>query len=366
MRRTRIREILFLVVFWTLAAAFIATFEASARGFQRPERGLPYDFVEELFLVLLVTALAGTAVACFDVLYLNRVLRRRPFGWTLVAKTSFYVGCIVVVSSFVVLLVQSAGLDRPASDPAVRAALSRYWLSGHAVLSLVYWGVVVMIGLFVLQVSEKFGQGVLTDFLLGRYHRPKEEERIFMFMDLRSSTTYAEQLGHIRYSRLIQDCFYDLTDVVAEHHAMIYQYVGDEVVLTWDVETGIEEGSCLRLFGAYDEVLRGRASYYEASSGFVPEFKAGVNAGVVTVAEVGEIKKELAYHGDVLNTASRIQSKCNPLGRRLLVSEELKQLCASVSGFEFSFVGEASLKGKTLPVRLYEVSEAGQPGPASV
>ena len=38
----------------------------------------------------------------------------------------------------------------------------------------------------------------------------------------------------------------------------------------------------------------------------VPEFKAGVNSGHVTVAEVGELKKEPAYQGDVLITAARI------------------------------------------------------------
>ncbi|MHC4457755.1 MAG: adenylate/guanylate cyclase domain-containing protein, partial [Planctomycetota bacterium] len=90
-----------------------------------------------------------------------------------------------------------------------------------------------MAALFILQVSDKFGQGVLISFLLGKYHRPKEDDRIFMFMDLKSSTTYAEKLGHIKYSQFIQDCFFDITDVITKYDAKIYQYVGDEVVLSW-------------------------------------------------------------------------------------------------------------------------------------
>ncbi len=80
-----------------------------------------------------------------------------------------------------------------------------------------------------------------------------------------------------------------------------------------------------------------------------------MNAGLVTGAEVGEIKKELAYHGDVLNTAARIQGKCNELGQRLLVSETLKELMAGVTEHAFNLMGEAQLKGKAQPVRIYGV-----------
>jgi adenylate cyclase len=86
-----------------------------------------------------------------------------------------------------------------------------------------------MSALFILQVSDKFGQGVLISFLLGKYYRPKEDDRIFMFMDLKSSTTSAEKLGHIKYSQFIQDCFFDITDVITKYDAKIYQYVGDEL-----------------------------------------------------------------------------------------------------------------------------------------
>jgi adenylate cyclase len=49
-----------------------------------------------------------------------------------------------------------------------------------------------------------------------------------------------------------------------------------------------------------------------------------VHLGDVTVSEVGVIKREIAYHSDVLNTAARIQGKCNEFEAGLLVSEELK------------------------------------------
>jgi len=118
--------------------------------------------------------------------------------------------------------------------------------------------------LFVVAVSEKFGPGVLIHFLLGKYYQPKEEERIFMFMDLKGSTPAAEKLGHVRYSQFIQACFADLTESVSRHQAEIYQYVGDEVVLTWRMETGLAGANCVEAYFHFRQTLTRRANDYTA------------------------------------------------------------------------------------------------------
>lgn len=358
MRRAQLRAILFLVSFWVLSALFSTAWEGAIRGFEAPDSAvaLPYSFPQELVIILVVTLVAGTAIACFDVLFLSRVLRRFPLGLTLLAKTSFYLACITIVISMAVLVIRARWQNQPILDRSVLDALAFYWSTPESIATVAFWGAAVLFGLFVVQVGEKFGQGVLISFLLGRYHQPKEEDRIFIFMDLKSSTTYAERLGHVKYSQLIQDCFFDLTDVVVRHNAVIYQYVGDEVVLTWRIKTARADGNCIRVFYAYDEAIRRRRAHYEARYGFVPEFKAAVHAGRVTVAEVGEVKKDLAFHGDVLNTAARIQGKCNELGCRLLVSEQVRGLMADVEGYDFEFEGNVDLKGKARPVKVFSAS----------
>ena len=45
--------------------------------------------------------------------------------------------------------------------------------------------------------------------------------------------------------------------------------------------------------------------FYLSHYQVVPEFKGGMDMGLVTVAEIGDIKRDIAYHGNVLNTASR-------------------------------------------------------------
>ena len=71
--------------------------------------------------------------------------------------------------------------------------------------------------------------------MTGKFYKPREENRIFMFVDLKGSTTIAEKIGHKKYSLLLQDCFRDFS-IVAKYNAQIYQYVGDEVVVSWKAE----------------------------------------------------------------------------------------------------------------------------------
>ena len=177
-----------------------------------------------------------------------------------------------------------------------------------------------------------------------------------MFLDLRSSTSIAEQLGHIQYSLLIQDCFYDLTEVVSKREAQIYQYVGDEIVLTWEMEPGLRNLNCLNAYYDYDNVLQRKREYYMDKYGLVPEFKAGLDSGLITVAEVGEIKKELAYHGDVLNSASRIQGMCNQYQSKVLLSERLKNRLSGYLEKGFDLNGNIQLKGKRESMKVYKVT----------
>lgn len=204
-------------------------------------------------------------------------------------------------------------------------------------------------------VSDKFGNSVFFRILMGYYKNPKEEDRVFLFIDLKDSTTIAEQVGHVMYSRLIQDCFYDLNEIGPRFGAEIYQYVGDEAILSWSHERAASNLNCLRLFFAFQNKIQEKAEYYEQRYGVVPVFKAGLHGGVITAAEVGVVKKELAYHGDVVNTAARIQGEYNRFGEFILVSEGLLERLDPAPAFSPRFVGKTLLKGKQNEVSVFAV-----------
>ena len=104
-----------------------------------------------------------------------------------------------------------------------------------------------------------------------------------------------------------------------------FLYVGDEAVMIWNIEEGLRNLNGISVYYSFSNTLISRANYYKSNYGFVPFFKAAIHIGLVTVAEVGVIKREVAYHSDVLNTTTRIQSKCNELKAPLLISKDLKE-----------------------------------------
>ncbi len=205
------------------------------------------------------------------------------------------------------------------------------------------------------QVNLFLGSNNFWKLLRGRFYTPREEERIFMFLDLQSSTKHAENLGHIEYSKMIQDCFNDL-GIVVENEAEIYQYAGDEAILTWKLKDGLRDQNCLNAYFNFKQRLAKRKEHYLKNYNCTPHFKAGMNAGIVTVAEVGKYKKEIAYHGDTINTAARIQGKCNELKQELLISDDLKDQLGNMR-FDFSKLDSIALRGKEKKVLIYAVHE---------
>lgn len=217
---------------------------------------------------------------------------------------------------------------------------------------------IVCVDLFMLvlrQVNLMLGEGNLTKLLTGQFYNPREEERIFMFLDLQSSTQLAEALGHIKYSQLIQECFNDL-GIVAEYDAEIYQYVGDEAILTWPAKKGLKKLNCIKAYYAFKKVLESKQDIYKKKYSTTPFFKAGLNMGTVTSTEVGKYKREIAYHGDTLNTAARIQAKCNEYRAELLIGESLIDHLEG-SSYLTKQIGNLQLRGKQTEVGIYTVSE---------
>ena len=92
---------------------------------------------------------------------------------------------------------------------------------------------------------------------------------------------------------------------------------------------------------------------YQEKYGLVPGFKAGIHFGPVTVGEIGIIKKEIVFTGDVLNTAARIEELCNTYDVKLLLSKKLLDLLKIDNQYLIKPVDEVTLKGKKTKNILY-------------
>jgi adenylate cyclase len=226
------------------------------------------------------------------------------------------------------------------------------------VANTLFIGLIVAGTQFMLQVNDKFGPGVLWKLLTGKYYHPRDEERIFMFLDLRSSTEIAERIGHKRFFELLRELFQDVTRPVVDSKGDIYQYVGDEIVITWPVHRGMQDGNCIECFFRIERAITSRSAWYTQHFGVVPQFKAGVHVGEATVGEIGVIKKDIVFSGDVLNTTARIQEECNRHRVDLLASDELLRRMSVGRSYAATLIGEIQLRGKAEALSLSAVHRA--------
>ena len=339
-------------LFWTFAMVVLGVIRFYGIG---DDDGIQivegYEEIISLPKILPFFALLGAAMGMIygtlEFLFDGVISKRMSIGLRTLIKVFFYFAFIVLLLTLLIELVTHVyeiHIDNERGwwrrDRTFRAIVLYVFLSA-------------MVFSFIKISNDKFGKGVFLKMLLGKYKKPTEEFRIFMFLDLKSSTTIAEKLGHFKYSQLIQDCFYDLNELVPKYSAEIYQYVGDEVVLSWPYKKGLANNQCVQLFFNFQDLLVSKETYYKDKYGLVPNFKAGMHGGKLMVAEVGVVKKELAFHGDVINTSARIQSECNNYGVSILVSEQLIEDLQKTKDYVEKSLGSVLLKGKNEKVNIY-------------
>jgi len=306
---------------------------------------------ENIIVAVVVGIIFGSILGLVDY-FADKKLRGRSLGVEIVIKGLLYLGAwylVVFIGYGIGTQMQAQFVDSPLVN------YTEVFTANVFYASTIYTAIMIIVISFIKQMNAKFGPGILIPMFLGKFRHPRIEKRIFLFMDLKDSTTYAEKLGSLKFSELIQDCFNDANKVIPPFNAEIYQYVGDEMVLSWRSEEGLKNSNCIRFFFSFQKQLQNRKDYYISKYNFLPEFKAGANIGDITVAEVGDFKRELAYHGDTINTASRIQSVCNTYGKSFLISEDLKNEIDK--NIFTSFVSTIKLKGKEKEINLYSVEE---------
>lgn len=176
--------------------------------------------------------------------------------------------------------------------------------------------------------------------------KPHEETRIFMFIDLNSATTIAEKLGHVKYHNLLNDFFSDISTPLENYEGEIYQYVGDEISISWPLDAGLKNANCIKLYFAIADLIDQVGTKYERDYGLRPTFKASAHFGPVMVGKVGTIRESIVYSGDVLNTTSRIQGWCKKLKCPLLISKELGTILPNDKSYKLSEMGLLNLRGK--------------------
>jgi len=301
---------------------------------------------------LLIGLIAGVLSGIILVAVNSQLFRKRSFKFAMLTTLISYVLIFIFVTLVATFanLIGDNGLGGITYEKIIIAF--GYVIDLTLITYFIIWGSITLLTLFLLQVNDQFGPGVLLKFLAGNYHQPKKEERIFMFLDMRSSTSIAERIGNEQYFNLLSDIFSDITDTIVNNEGEIYQYVGDEIVISWPIKKGIRNANCLRCFSGIQKKLTELGPIYKEKYKVIPEFKAGIHYGLVMAGEIGVIKKDIIYSGDVLNTTARIQEQCNQYKVDILISKETFDIVSDTDAFELLPLGTIELRGKARKIEL--------------
>jgi adenylate cyclase len=205
----------------------------------------------------------------------------------------------------------------------------------------------------VRQASLLIGERNLRDIMRGRYRRPRSEERFFLFIDIVGSTGVAERLGPLSVHRYLDRVFQLASDPIDDHEGEVFQYVGDEIVVTWTVPEGRQAARPLACLFAIQAALARAAPEFERDFGTVPQLRAALHAGEVVAGEVGGSRRALVFHGDVMNTASRLENLTRELGKPFVVSADALERLEGAQAYVLEDLGERQLRGRQATMRVY-------------
>lgn len=321
--------------------------------------GALYAMVSFRLELLPLSTLAGLFIGFFsgilETWMIQTWLRRRSFGVAILIHSLAYL--VIIIGTLVTLT--GSRLAQDYQIGWLQAFQSGAWnqllWKKDFLTTVLICFIVLLVVQFVTHVSRLLGRNVLINYLTGRYYRPMEEERIFMFLDIKSSTTLAEKLGHFQWHRFLNDFFFDISEPISRTKGEIYQYVGDEVVISWTKSRGVRDLNCIRCFFLIMQKVESKRHRYLARYGTEPIFKAGYHIGKVVAGEIGDFKRSLVFHGDTINTASRIQAETNRLNLRLLLSAQLLKELDLKNGYTTEHIGEIQLRGKEEKIELYSL-----------
>jgi adenylate cyclase len=279
----------------------------------------------------------------------GRNLQRAPFLVTVLVKGLVYGAVIAAVQigdlgGRVLALPARSPLDIPLAPMSIMFAVGATFAT-----------------IFVLQMSQLVGGRTLRNIVLGRYHRPRDEHRFFLFVDIVGSTALAERVGAAAVHRFLNLVFGLASDVIDDHDGEIYQYVGDEIVVTWTVREGRRDARPVRCFLAIAAALATTSPALQREFGVTPRVRGALHAGAVISGEVGKSKREVVFHGDVMNTTARLEQLARDLDRSFIVSAEALARLEERDGYVLEDLGERTVRGRAAPVVVYAVTPAVTP-----
>ena len=180
-----------------------------------------------------------------------------------------------------------------------------------------------------------------------------------LFADVARSMELAERVDPEEWHRLLDRLFRILADGIHRYEGTINQYTGDGIMALFGAPIAHEDHAQRACAAALDlaRELGVLAEHVRRESGLEFAVRMGLNSGEVVVGRIGDdLRMDYTAQGHVVGLAARVQQLAPPGG--IVVTEQTARLAAGL--FDFLDRGEQSLKGASVPVRVFELRGPGQ------
>ena len=177
-----------------------------------------------------------------------------------------------------------------------------------------------------------------------------------LFSDIRSFTSFTEELGAQATVALLNDYFTLMVECIQERGGMLDKFIGDAIMAVFGTPVAHEDDPDRAVRAAID-MMRALAEFNaerEASGRKPVNIGVGINTDSIVSGNIGSPKRmDYTVIGDGVNLASRLESACKQYCARVLVSEyTYKQVKGT---YRVREVDRVIVKGKTQPVDVFEI-----------
>ena len=244
----------------------------------------------------------------------------------------------------------------------VNYAIFGRWANLHEAYALlpVVMPLVVLIAIAaitLIRVVGFLGAKNLLYLMTGKYHRPVLERKIFMFLDIKGSTSLVEKLGPVETRALIGKFFFDISKPITDGGGEIYRFTGDGIVATWNWDEGVVENGIIRAIDDMRQVVTEESDVYRSRFGQVPGYRIGVHGGEIVTSEEGDTKRAIGFYGETIHIAARLEQKAKELGVDCLISEDVALKLPDM-GDRVALIEHDELRGISKPVRICQLKHA--------
>jgi adenylate cyclase len=209
-----------------------------------------------------------------------------------------------------------------------------------------------LLAVMVLRIINFVGGRTIFYLLVGKYHRPIRERKIFLFLDINGSTKLVESLGPEKTNQLFGKFMFNASKPIADHGGEIYRYQGDGFIATWDWKADERVNGILEAVDDLYATVAHERPEYERRFGVCPDFRIGIHGGDVIVCEEGDIRRNIAFYGDAINIAARMETKAKEVGMDCILTSDIATLFDDPEG-RLVDLGKENVRGIDRDIAIY-------------